>query len=45
MLNGIELVIVESTFWTESERDELTGRLTTLVQPVFLTLRVAVVDM
>jgi lactoylglutathione lyase len=34
--------IVEGTFWTESERDELTGRLTTLVRPVFLTLRVAV---
>ena len=42
MLDGIELVIVEGTFWTESERDELTSRLTTLVQPVFLTLRVAV---
>jgi predicted kinase len=42
VLDGIELVIVEGTFWTESERDELTGRLTTLVRPVFLTLRVAV---
>jgi lactoylglutathione lyase len=42
VLDGIELVVVEGTFWTESERDELTGRLTTLVQTVFLTLRVAV---
>jgi lactoylglutathione lyase len=42
VLDGIELVIVEGTFWTESERDELTSRLTTLVRPVFLTLRVAV---
>jgi adenylylsulfate kinase-like enzyme len=42
VLDGIELVIVEGTFWTESERDELTSRLTTQVRPVFLTLRVAV---
>jgi lactoylglutathione lyase len=42
VLEGIELVIVEGTFWTESERDELTCRLTTLVRPAFLTLRVAV---
>ena len=42
VLDGIELVIVEGTFWTESERDELTSRLTTLVRPAFLTLRVAV---
>jgi hypothetical protein len=42
VLDGIELVIVEGTFWTESERDELTSRLTTLVRPVFLTLWVAV---
>jgi lactoylglutathione lyase len=42
VLDGIELVIVEGTFWTESERDEFTSQLTTLVRPVFLTLRVAV---
>ena len=42
VLDGIQLVIVEGTFWTESKRDELTGRLTTLVQTVFLTLRVAI---
>jgi hypothetical protein len=35
VLDGIELVIVEATFWTESERDELTNRLTTLVHPAF----------
>ena len=34
VLDGIELVIVEGTFWTESDRDELTSRLTTLVRPV-----------
>jgi len=30
VLDGRELVIVEGTFWTESESDELTSRLATL---------------
>ena len=42
VLDGIELVIVEGTFWTTSEREELTTALTTLVQPVYVTLRVSV---
>jgi lactoylglutathione lyase len=42
VLEGIELVIVEGTFWTRSEREELTTALTTLVQPVYVTLRVSV---
>src|SRR6266571_3526267 len=37
VLDGIELVILEGTSWTMSERDELTSRLTTLVRPAFLT--------
>jgi lactoylglutathione lyase len=42
VVEGIELVIVEGTFWTRSEREELTTALTTLVQPMFVTLRVSV---
>ena len=42
VLDGIELVILEGTFWTMSEREELTAALTTLVQPVFVTLHVSV---
>ena len=42
VLDGIELVILEGTFWTMSEREELTAALTTLVQPVYVTLRVSV---
>jgi lactoylglutathione lyase len=42
VLDGIELVILEGTVWTMSEREELTAALTTLVQPVFVTLHVSV---
>ena len=42
VLDGMELVIVEGTFWTRSVREELTTRLTTLVHPVFVTLHVSV---
>jgi chloramphenicol 3-O-phosphotransferase len=37
----LELVIVEGTFWTESERTDYTNRLSTGLEPVFVTLRVA----
>src|SRR5439155_20836480 len=42
VLDGIELVILEGTVSTMSERGELTAALTTLVQPVFVTLHVSV---
>jgi hypothetical protein len=42
VLDGTELVIVEGTFWTMSEREELTAGLTTLVEPVFVTLQFSV---
>lgn len=42
VLEGIELVVVEGTFWRTSEREQLTTALTTLVQPMFVTLRVSV---
>lgn len=42
VLDGIELIIVEGTFWTRSERDEFTGCLSTAIRPVFVTLRVSV---
>ena len=42
VLEGIELVVVEGTFWRTSEREQLTTARTTLVQPMFVTLRVSV---
>jgi len=40
--DGLELVIVEGTFWTESDRTDYTNCLATGLEPVFVTLRVAV---
>ena len=42
VLDAIELIIVEGTFWTQSERDEFVSRLSTAVDPIFVTLRVSV---
>ena len=40
--DGIELTIVEGTFWTQTERAEFSDCLTVAVQPVYVTLRVSV---
>jgi len=40
--DGLELVILEGTFWTESERTDYTNCLSTGLAPVFVTLCVAV---
>jgi predicted kinase len=38
---GVELVVIEGTFWTVSEREEFVSRLTTDNRPRFVTLRVS----
>jgi predicted enzyme related to lactoylglutathione lyase/adenylylsulfate kinase-like enzyme len=40
--DGVELIVVEGTFWTESERAEFSECLSTPVQPLYVTLQVTV---
>lgn len=40
--DGVDLIIAEGDFWTPGQRDEFTGRLSSVVAPVFVTLRVNV---
>jgi lactoylglutathione lyase len=41
VLAGVDMVIVEGTFWTKAERDEFVNHLATDIRPHFVTLRVS----
>jgi len=41
VLAGMDVVIVEGTFWTRAERDEFANHLATDIRPHFVTLRVS----
>jgi hypothetical protein len=40
--DGIELVIAEGTFWTQSDRDEFASHLTNAVYPLYVTGSVSI---
>jgi lactoylglutathione lyase len=44
VLDGIELVIVEGTFWTQSEREEFASHLTTAANPLYVTVSVSIAE-
>jgi adenylylsulfate kinase-like enzyme len=41
VLAGVDMVVVEGTFWTTAERDEFVNHLATDIRPHFVTLRVS----